>query len=240
MRRWGEALVVAAALGLLATPAEAEPLGGLVITPGEGQDAATIRMHTSGGCPADADAFFATMRGKGMPADGQIVVANTDVGLSHTAGFDVYLAQTLRDFAADNKTTLSGQYDIAVYCIDSFSQQKKGEFTAALKFDTPVRYAALGAAKGPSRAPETPPPGAGAGPVPGTGATQLPGTTQLPVATSPAPESGAPASPETAVASGKATSGTGVLAVVFGFAGAVGLIAAVVALIAWMRRRVQE
>ncbi|WP_410597422.1 hypothetical protein [Amycolatopsis sp. lyj-23] len=236
MRRRCEVLLAVAAFGLVATPAQAAPLGGLVITPGEGQDAATIRMHTSSGCPADADAYFATLRGKGMPADGQIVVATTDVGLSHDGGFDVFLAQTLRDFAADNKTTLSGQYDVAVHCIDSFSQQSKGEFTAALKFDTPVKYAALGAAKGPSRVPETPTaipqaPGAGTGPVPGTGAPELP------AATAPAPE---PA--RTDVAAGNpAPAGSGPVAVVFGLAGAVGLAAAVVALAAWVvrRRRVQ-
>ncbi|MFC5688778.1 hypothetical protein ACFP3S_20870 [Amycolatopsis mediterranei] len=235
MRRWVEVLLAVCALGLVATPAEAAPLGGLVVTPGEGPDAATIRMHTSGGCPADADAYFATLRGKGMPADGQIVVATTDVGLSHTSGFDVFLAQTLRDFAADNKTALSGQYDIAVRCIDSFSQESKGEFTAALRFDTPVRYAALGAAKGPSRVPETSatpqPPGAGAAPVPGVAAPQPP------AANTPAPEPG-----RTDVAAGDpAPAGAGSPAAVFGLVAAVGLVIAVVALAAWVvrRRRVQ-
>lgn len=236
MRRRSEILLAVCAFGLFATPADAAPLGGLVITPGEGQDAASIRMHTSGGCPADADAYFATLRGKGMPADGQIVVANTDVGLSHASGFDVFLAQTLRDFAADNKTTLSGQYDLAVHCIDSFSQQSKGEFTASLKFDTPVRYAAVGAAKGPSRVPETPiatsqAPRAEAGPVPGTAAPEPP------AAATPAPEPG-----RTDVAArNPAPAASGSLAAVFGLVAAVGLVAALVALAAWVvrRRRVQ-
>ena len=223
-------------LFLAGSPASAAPLGGLVITPGQGQDAASIRMRTSGGCPADADAYYATIRGKGMPADGQIVVGNTDVGLSHSAGFDVFLAQTLRDFAADNKATLSGKYDIALYCIDSFSQENKGEFTAALKFDSPVAYAAIGAAKGPDRVPESPVPAPPTTPAaqtaPGTGAAPVPGT-----APSLPPSESAPASSAVAAPS----SGTSGAAAVFGLVAGVGLVAALVALGAWVvRRRVQQ
>jgi hypothetical protein len=163
--RWLVLLVALFAFGIPGV-AQAAPLGGLVVTPGEGQDATSVRMHTSAGCPASADAYYATLRGRGMPAHGQIVTSTTDAGLSHTGGFDVYLAQTLRDFAADNKTALSGQYDIAVFCIDSFSQESKGEFTAALRFDSPARYAALGAAKGPDRAPDPEPAATSPAPVP--------------------------------------------------------------------------
>ena len=133
-------------------------LGGLVITPGQGQDISSVRMHTSGGCPTAADAYYAVLRGKGFPQDGQIVTATTDVGLSHTAGFDVYLAQTLRDFAADNKTILQGKYEVIVRCIESFSQTSHGEFTASLEFGSPTKYAAVGPAKGPDRVPEAPNP----------------------------------------------------------------------------------
>jgi hypothetical protein len=115
-------------------------------------------MHTSGGCPAAADAYYAVLRGKGFPPDGQIITATTDVGLSHTAGFDVYLAETLRDFAADNKTTLQGKYEVSVRCIESFSQTSHGQFTASLEFNSPTKYAAVGPAKGPDRVPEAPKP----------------------------------------------------------------------------------
>jgi hypothetical protein len=222
-------VLVLSFLCLAGKPVFAAPIGGLVITPGQGQDAASIRMRTSGGCPADADAYYATMRGKGMPAEGQIVVANTDAGLSHAAGFEVFLAQTLRDFAADNKTTLSGKYDIALYCIDSFSQENKGEFTAALTFDSPVNYAALGAAKGPDRVPESPAPAppqtsvAPPAPSTGAGAEPVPGTVPPPSAVA-APSEG--------------STGT---AAVFGLVAGVGLVAALVALGAWVvRRRVQQ
>ncbi|MEV4312598.1 hypothetical protein [Actinocrispum sp. NPDC049592] len=131
-------------------------LGGLVVTPGQGADISTVRMHTSGGCPNEADAYYAVMKGKGFPADGQIITANTDVGLSHTAGFDVYLGQTLGDFAADNNTKLQGKYEITVQCIDSFSQNSFGQFSASLEFGSPTKYVAVGAAKGPDRLPDPP------------------------------------------------------------------------------------
>ncbi|TCO62422.1 hypothetical protein [Actinocrispum wychmicini] len=135
-------------------------LGGLVITPGQGADISVIRMHTAAGCPNESDGYYAKMTGKGFPADGQIITATTDVGLSHTAGFDVYLAQTLKDFAADNNTVLQGKYGITVRCVDSFSQAVQGEFTASLEFGGPTKYAAVGAAKGPDRIPASPaPPG---------------------------------------------------------------------------------
>jgi hypothetical protein len=129
-------------------------LGGLVITPGQGADVSVVQMRTSGGCPKEADAYYAFMKGKGFPADGQIITATTDVGLSHTGAFDVFLAQTLRDFAADNKSTLQGKYEIKVRCIDSFSQNSFGDFGATLNFGTPNAYAAVGAAKGPDRIPD--------------------------------------------------------------------------------------
>jgi hypothetical protein len=100
-------------------------------------------MHSAAGCPADADTFYATMRGQSMSPQGQIIISTTDAGMSHNSGFDVF-AQALKDFAADNRTTLTGQYDVTRFCIDSFSQESKGELTATPRFDAPARYAALG------------------------------------------------------------------------------------------------
>ncbi|HEX6356002.1 hypothetical protein [Actinophytocola sp.] len=134
-----------------------------MIVPGDSSDLAAIRVRTSGGCPAQADAYYARAVGHGFPAEGQLVTPNTSAGLSHTAGFDVYFAQTMKDFAADNNTTLSGRYDVTVYCVDSFTLTSYGEFTGALEFTTPTAYSALGDAKPTG----TPPPPIGAGePVP--------------------------------------------------------------------------
>jgi hypothetical protein len=170
-------------------------LGGLVITPGQGADISTVRMHTGGGCPAEADAYYAVLKGKGFPAEGQIITATTDVGMSHTAGFDVYLGQTLGDFAADNKTTLQGKYEVNVQCIDSFSQNSFGQFSASLEFGSATKYTAVGAAKGPDRIPdppkqtivEEPPPAAPAAPPPT--ATSTVATQEQAAAIQPAPES---------------------------------------------------
>ncbi|MET7998750.1 hypothetical protein ABZU76_48580 [Amycolatopsis sp. NPDC005232] len=240
MRLRTELLLVTGGLVLFAAPAQAAPIGGLVVTPGEGQDASSIRMHTSAGCPADADAYYANLRGKGMPAAGQVVVANTDVGMSHTGGFDVFLAQTLKDYAKDNGTTLSGTYDVTLYCIDSFSQESKGEFTAELKFESAVKYAALGAAKGPNRAPETtssaPPPSHAVPPTsavpaqPGAGSTPvtLPGS-----GSSGGPTTSAPAPENVGAKAESSPTLIGAFALVAG----VGLVVAAVALAAWVVRR---
>lgn len=154
-RRLGYAGAVAA-LGLLtlAGPAAAaDRIGGLLVTPGESADTATIQLRTSAGCPAQADAYYATAKGHGFPAKGQVIAPNGDAGLSHDGPFVVHVAQTLRDFAADNNAELSGRYELSVLCIDSFSQRSYGEFTAELEFASPTRYEAIGKAKGPKRLP---------------------------------------------------------------------------------------
>ncbi|WP_433830266.1 hypothetical protein ACQP2E_10395 [Actinoplanes sp. CA-015351] len=85
--------------------AELALAGTLGFTPAASIDTAAIVMTTSAGCPAPADSFHAVARGHGFPADGQIVTAPTAAGLSRTSAFDVYFAQTMKDFAADNHTT---------------------------------------------------------------------------------------------------------------------------------------
>ncbi|WP_236788878.1 hypothetical protein [Amycolatopsis sp. GM8] len=154
-------------------PAPAEPP--LVVSPGDSADAATMRLQTNAGCPGDADAYNAVLHGKGLPGQGVVITATTSAGMSHTQGFTVFPAETLHDFAADNNVTLSGDYQVSVYCVDSFSQQAKSEFTATIRVDTPGRYTAVGAAKGPNTlapreeletAPASPPPSAAAAPPP--------------------------------------------------------------------------
>jgi hypothetical protein len=138
---------IAALLLMLAGPASAAPIGQILIVPGDSSDLAAIRIRTSGGCPEKADAYYARLFGHGFPADGLLATPNTSAGLSHTAGFDVYFAQTMKDFAQDNNTTLTGRYDVVVYCIDSFTINSFGEFTGSLEFSAPDRYVALGAAR---------------------------------------------------------------------------------------------
>ncbi|MGH3863816.1 hypothetical protein [Actinokineospora sp.] len=158
--RWRDGIALALALFIavsMAPVAAAQPLGGLVITPGESVDAVPVRLRTEGGCPVAATGYLATMRGHGL-ADA-VVVSTSDVGMSHTEGFEVHLAYTLKDFAADNKTELRGRYDITLRCVDMFTQQSFGDFGGSLEFAEPGRYTAIGKAKGPARqtAPAIPP-----------------------------------------------------------------------------------
>lgn len=139
--------------GAVPARAQADPIGGLLIIPGSGNDLTPIRLRTSAGCPAEASAYYARMKGQGFPPDGLVVTANTAAGMSHSFGFDVYLALIMRDFANDNHTTLGGRYDITVFCVHRLTLQSYGEFTGSLEFTSPTYYEALGAAK-----PTEPPP----------------------------------------------------------------------------------
>ena len=131
---------------LLATPASAgaAPGGTLAFFPSNSIAEASIKARTSAGCPDQADSYLAVAKGHGFPANGQIITAPTAAGLSHTEGFDVYFAETMKDFAADNHTTLKGRYDVAVYCVDSFLGTKFAQFTGTLTFSSPTRYKASG------------------------------------------------------------------------------------------------
>jgi hypothetical protein len=145
------AVLLTVALGVLVpmtpAPALADPIGGLIIIPGTGTDVDPIRLRTSAGCPAQANAFYARMRGHDFPPDGQIITANTKAGLSHNIGFDVYVALIMRDYADRNRTTLAGRYDITVHCINRLTLESYGEFTGSLEFTSPTTYQAIGAAK---------------------------------------------------------------------------------------------
>ena len=132
---------------LAPAPALAEPIGGVIVIPGTGTELDPIWLRTSAGCPAQADAYYASMRGHGFPPDGQIITAPIQAGLSHSNGFDVYVALVMRDYANNNHTALVGRYDITVYCIDQLTQKSYGEFTGSLGFTSPTTYEAIGGAK---------------------------------------------------------------------------------------------
>lgn len=144
------ALVTVALGGLVPVapaPALADPIGGVIIIPGTGTHLDPIRLRTSTGCPTQASAYYATMHGHGFPPDGQVITSTIEAGLSHSIGFDVYVALVMRDYAEKNHTTLAGRYDITVYCVDGFTLESYGEFTGSLDFTSPTTYQAIGAAK---------------------------------------------------------------------------------------------
>ncbi|WP_018684229.1 hypothetical protein [Actinokineospora enzanensis] len=143
--------LVAAGVLTLALPgvAHAERLGTLVLTPGESVDQVPVRLTTEKGCPDGTTGYFATMAGHGL--DNIVVVPAGDVLLSHQAGFMVPVADTFRDYADDNHTTLQGRYEIVLHCVDAFTEKEFGTFTANVDFPEPAHYAAVGPAKGPAR-----------------------------------------------------------------------------------------
>ncbi|GAA2993739.1 hypothetical protein [Actinokineospora diospyrosa] len=144
------AAVVAVLLGLsLPATASADRIGGLLVTPGESVDEVPVRLNTEKGCPQGATGYIATMKGHGL--DNVVVVPTSDVLMSHDKGFMVPVANTFRDYAKDNNTTLQGRYEITLSCVDAFSQQNFGDFTASIDIPAAGRYAAVGPAKGPAR-----------------------------------------------------------------------------------------
>lgn len=139
-------LISAAGVVLLAVPtsASAAPSGTLAFFPSNSIAEASIKARTSAGCPGQADSYLAVAKGHGFPAAGQIITTPTAAGMSHTDPFDVYFAETMKDFATDNHTTLRGRYDVAVYCVDSFRGTRFAQFTGTLTFTSPTRYKASG------------------------------------------------------------------------------------------------
>ena len=181
-------LLTTSVFGLTApVSAHAAPAGTVLVIPGEGVDVVAIRLRTSAGCPQQSKAYYAKLWGKGFPDAGQVITANTSAGMRHDAGFDVYLGQTMKDFAAlAGGATLSGRYKISVYCIDRFPSQVHAEFTGELEFTTPTNYHALGA----SMPAGTPPPPLQQG---GVEVPEAPGANPSPGAAAPAPGAEAPA-----------------------------------------------
>lgn len=132
---------------LTAAPAQADPAGGVIVIPGTGTDLDPIRLRTSTGCPPQADGYHARMYGHGFLPEGQVITANTQAGLSHSVGFDVYVALVMADYAKENRTTLTGRYDITVSCINRLTLERYREFTGSLEFTSPTTYQAIGSAK---------------------------------------------------------------------------------------------
>ena len=237
------AIVLGFWVPVMGTPALADPIGGVIIIPGTGTNLDPIRLRTSAGCPTQANAYYAMMRGHGFPPDGQIVTTPIEAGLSHSTGFDVYVALVLRDYADKNHTTLIGRYDLTVYCINDLTQENFGEFTGSLDFTSPTTYQAIGAAK-----PVGPPPpprgmddfGSALGLNPGTppaGAAPAPGQS-VPSAAAQVPSSNSQDSPPGSQLVSQRNDGTG-RAVPWLVVIGVALIALVIAAVArqiWKRR----
>ncbi len=188
VRRWhaqlGAALIVATsvvtlALGLSSTSAYADSSrtssasiksgGSLTFSPGKGTDVASIWLVSSAPCPASAESVSATVVGRGFPAPGEIVVANSSADISRTNRMIVPLQDTFEGFAATRGIKLTGPYQITLRCIDRVNTKVFAAFSGTVTFKNPHAYVAPAATLVKLPTDSGPPvPGPSAGATPGS------------------------------------------------------------------------
>jgi hypothetical protein len=138
-------LVAAMAGGLvMATAAEAAPIGTATVTPGNGFDTSGISLTTSGACPDTATNIIVTVKGSGFPAGGQNVVGNSPITTYNTdanGGMIVPLTSTMRQYAnTAGFTILTGEYDFTITCRTAFNGTSQGDFTSSIWFTSNTTY----------------------------------------------------------------------------------------------------
>lgn len=189
------ATVVATGLVALlgSSSTSAAVVGSLTVSPTSGADSTPLSVTTSAGCPSGGTNVVVRVLGSGFPAGGQVVVGNTDAGVSQSQPFSVALSDTLKAFAAQQSppATLSGTYTLSLTCQDVFGTTDFGDFTGQITFTSPTTYVS-GAA--PTTAPPTTQP-------PTTAPTTAPPTTAPPTTRPPTtapPTTAAPTTPPVA------------------------------------------
>lgn len=184
------AAATVAATGLVAllgpSSSSAAVVGSLTVSPPSGADSTPLSVTTSAGCPSGGTNVVVRVLGNGFPTAGQVVVGNTDAGVSQSQPFSVALSDTLKAFAAQQSppATLSGTYTLSLKCQDVFGTTDFGDFTGQITFTSPTTYVS-------GAAPTTPPPTTAP---PTTGPSTAPPTTAPPTTRPPttAPPSTAP------------------------------------------------
>ena len=131
------AAVVLSCAGVLALqgPAgAAEP--GLAWTPAGGSDSTPLEVVTTGPCPRDAPNVVGVLFGSGFPAAGQVVIGNTDAGVSATGPFALVLGDTLRGFAALQPAPVSfvGEYRLVVTCREPLDPSSRRDYVGSIVF----------------------------------------------------------------------------------------------------------
>jgi hypothetical protein len=140
-------LLVVAALGAAAVVAPATTAGAvdgtLTFVPGKGTVGTPIYAVTSAPCPTQATNVLGTLYGKGMPAQGKVVVPNQDAPVRHDGSFGVGLQDNLRNFAREEGIKeLDGPYRLELACIDQFGTKTFATFSGAITFDQPTAFTA--------------------------------------------------------------------------------------------------
>ncbi|MFC7219896.1 WxL protein peptidoglycan domain-containing protein [Streptomyces polyrhachis] len=133
------------AVPLLPAPAARAADGSLTITPRRGTDRSLISLTPSAPCPDGTTYVIAWMRGKGFPAEGQIVVTLSELAIyppGDSGGPVLPLGAMPRDFASMARVAkFTGTYTITVRCLkDPFQQKALREFTGSLTFTSPTVY----------------------------------------------------------------------------------------------------
>lgn len=134
-------LVLAAVLAPAGAARAAD--GTLTFVPGRATVGTPIYAVTSAGCPQRATNVLGRVFGKGMPADGRVVVPNQDAPVRSDGPFGVALQDNMRNVAREEGIErLEGPYRVELQCIDQFGTQVHATFTGTLTFDVPTEFTA--------------------------------------------------------------------------------------------------
>lgn len=145
---------LALAVALLAWPAGAPRASAagdeLTFLPAKGLDVDPMYAVTSGPCPQSSTGVLARMYGAGLPADGAIVVANTQAGVRTDTAFGVPLQDSLYGLAQTLNVTFKGRYQVVLSCIDELGVRTFATFKGTLTFPKPHRFVGKAPSKPPA------------------------------------------------------------------------------------------
>ncbi len=137
------ALMVTAGPALAASPEPGAVAGqALTFIPGKGTDTDPVYLVLPAPCPAEATSTLGTLRGKGFPADGINVVPTSKAGIQHQDPFGLPLQNALKNFAAMNGATFSGDYTFTVRCVDRLGLKTFATFSGTMTFTDPTHWVA--------------------------------------------------------------------------------------------------
>jgi hypothetical protein len=131
------AILGAALTSLPMAPVYAADLGGIDVVPTTGNALSLISIVTERGCSEPAERVSAVLKGKGLPAEGQIIVAPNEVLFSTTRPMELPLSNAFVVYADRNGTALSGKYTVTVRCTDRIGVNVIDEFSTTMTWKTP-------------------------------------------------------------------------------------------------------
>jgi hypothetical protein len=132
------ALIVATAVVVIpSTPVQAASLGGIDVVPGKGNAQTLISVVTERGCTEPAKRVSAVVFGKGLPDEGQVVVAPSEFLFSSTRPMELPLSNAFVIYAKRNATALQGTYELKVRCTDRIGVTVLDEFSTTMSWRTP-------------------------------------------------------------------------------------------------------